>query len=85
MLGSALLLFIAVLGASYWAGSKPKYVPLFTEMESKDAGDVVAKLQELKIPYEIMGNGTAIGVSEKDQRSFYGLRGFCREIPGAAS
>ena len=66
MLGSALLLFIAVLGASYWAGSKPKYVPLFTELESKDAGDVVAKLQELKIPYEILGNGTAIGVSEKD-------------------
>ena len=66
MLGSALLLFIAVLGTSYWAGSKPKFVPLFTDMESKDAGDVVAKLQELKVPYEIMGNGTAIGVAEKD-------------------
>ncbi len=66
ILGSALLLFISVLAASYFYGAKPKYVPLFTEMESKDAGDVAAKLQELKIPYEIMGNGTAIGVSEKD-------------------
>ncbi len=66
IMGSALLLFVVVLGASYWYGGKPKYVPLFTDMESKDAGDVVAKLQELKVPYEIMGNGSAIGVSEKD-------------------
>jgi len=65
ILGSALLLFVVVPGASYWYGGKPKYVPLFTDMESKDAGDVVAKLQELKVPYEIMGNGSAIGVSEK--------------------
>ena len=66
MLGSALLLFITVLGTSYWYGGKPKYVPLFAEMESKDAGEVAARLQELKVPYEIMGNGTAIGVPEKD-------------------
>ncbi len=66
ILGSALLLFFTVLGASYWYGSKPHYVPLFTDMESKDAGDVAARLQELKIPYEIMGNGTAIGVPEKE-------------------
>lgn len=66
MLGSALLLFISVLGASYFYGAKPKYVPLFAEMESKDAGEVAARLQELKVPFEIMGNGTAIGVPEKD-------------------
>ena len=45
MLGSALLLFIAVLGTSYWAGSKPKFVPLFTDMESKDAGDRLHRLR----------------------------------------
>ena len=66
ILGSALLLFITVLGTSYWYGSKPKFVPLFTDMETKDAGDVAARLQELKVPYEIMGNGTSIGVAEKD-------------------
>lgn len=66
VLGSALLLFIAVLAASYWYGGKPRYVPLFTDMETKDAGEVAARLQELKVPYEIMGNGTAIGVAEKD-------------------
>lgn len=66
IMASALLLFIIVLGASYWYGGKAKYVPLFTDMESKDAGEVAARLQELKIPYEIMGNGSAIGVAEKD-------------------
>mgnify|MGYP001806712102 CR=1 FL=1 len=50
ILGSALLLFITVLGSSYWYGSNPKYVPLFTDMETKDALDVAARLQELKIP-----------------------------------
>ena len=42
IMGSALLLFISVLAASYWVGGKPQYVPLFAEMESKDAGDVAA-------------------------------------------
>ena len=67
MLGSALLLFISILAASYWySGVKPPNVPLFTEMESKDAGDVAARLQEMKIPYEIINNGTAISVSPAD-------------------
>lgn len=66
IMGSALLLFISVLAASYWVGGKPQYVPLFAEMESKDAGDVAAKLQEMKIPFEIINNGTAIAVQQKD-------------------
>lgn len=66
ILGSALILFFAILGASYFYSSKPEYVPLFTGMEAKDAGDVAARLQEMKVPYEIIANGTAIAVSPKD-------------------
>lgn len=66
MLGSALLLFISILAASYWVGGKPQYMPLFVEMESKDAGDVAAKLQEMKVPYEIINNGTAISVPQTE-------------------
>ena len=66
ILGSALLLFVAILGWSYWWGSRPEYVPLFTNMDAKDAGEVAAKLKEQKVPYEIGGNGTAIMVSSKD-------------------
>jgi flagellar M-ring protein FliF len=64
--GSALLIFFGILAWSYWWGSRPEYVPLFTNMDAKDAGEVAAKLKESKIPYEIGNNGTAIMVSSKD-------------------
>lgn len=66
ILGSALLLFVGILGTSLWYGGKPEYVPLFTGMETKDAGDVAARLQEMKVPYEIIGNGTGISVPIKE-------------------
>ena len=67
ILGSALVLFFAILAASYfYSSSKPEYVPLFTDMETKDAGDVAARLQEMKVPFEIIANGTAIAVPAKD-------------------
>ncbi len=66
ILGSALILFVAILGASYFYGNKPEYVPLFTGMEVKDAGDVAARLQEMKVPFEIIANGTAIAVPAKE-------------------
>lgn len=64
--GTTLLLFLFILGWSYWWGGRPEYVPLFTNMEAKDAGDVAAKLKELKIPFDIGNNGTAIMVPSKD-------------------
>lgn len=64
--GVALLLFLFILGWSYWWGGRPEFVPLFTNMEAKDAGDVAAKLKELKVPYDIGNSGTAIMVSSKD-------------------
>ena len=66
ILGSALILFVAVLAGSYFYGGKPEYVPLFTGMETKDAGDVAARLQEMKVPFEIIANGTAIAVPAKE-------------------
>ena len=62
MLGTALALLIAILGISFWYGSKPDMVPLFTNMESKDAGEVAAKLKEDKVDYKVEENkqGTTI-------------------------
>ena len=62
MLGTALALLIAVLGISFWYGSKPDMVPLFTNMEAKDAGEVAAKLKEDKVDYQVQEgkNGTTI-------------------------
>lgn len=66
IIGSAVLVFIAILGWSLWWGGRPDSVPLFTGLDAKDAGEVAAKLKEEKIPYEIGNNGTAIMVSSKD-------------------
>lgn len=66
MIGSAILIFIAILSWSYWWGSRPDLVPLFTDMDVKDAGEVREKLKEMKIQHEIGNNGTAIMVSSKD-------------------
>ena len=40
MLGSALAILVLIFGLSFWYGSKPDMVPLFTDMETKDAGEV---------------------------------------------
>jgi flagellar M-ring protein FliF len=66
IIGAAALLFVAILAWSYWMGSRPDYVPLFTGMEAKDAGEVAAKLKEMKIPHEIGNNGSTILVPSKD-------------------
>lgn len=66
IIGTAVLLFVAIIGWSYWWGGRPDYVPLFAGMDAKDAGEVAAKLKELKIPFEIGSNGTAILVPAKD-------------------
>ena len=58
--------FAAILGWSYWLGSKSDYVPLYTNLETKDAGDIVTKLQEGNISYEIAANGSSILVPQKD-------------------
>lgn len=64
--GAAVLLFAVIIGWSFWWGGRPDNVPLFTAMDAKDAGEVAAKLKEMKVPYEIGNNGTAILVSAKD-------------------
>jgi flagellar M-ring protein FliF len=66
IIGAAVLLFVAILGWSVWWGGRADNVPLFTGMDAKDAGEVAAKLKEMKVPYEIGSNGTAILVSPKD-------------------
>lgn len=64
--GTAILLIAVIVGWSVWWGSRPENVPLFTNMDAKDAGEVSAKLKEMKVPYEIGNNGSAILVSSKD-------------------
>jgi len=66
ILGSAILIVTVVLAWSFWWGGRPDLVPLFTDLEAKDAGEIVGKLKEMKVTHEIGANGTAIMVQSKD-------------------
>lgn len=66
IIGSVILAFATILAWSYWWGSRPENVALFTGLDAKDAGEVAAKLKEMKVSYEIGSDGTSILVSSKD-------------------
>lgn len=68
IMGVAAIALIAIVAASFVYGSKPQMSPLFTNMETKDAGEVAAKLKEAKVAYEITENkeGTTILVPVND-------------------
>lgn len=53
-IGGIIALILAFAGISFWYGSKPEYVPLYTNLETKDAGDVVNSLKESGVPYELI-------------------------------
>ena len=53
-IGGLIVLVLAFAGISFWYGSKPDYVPLYTNLETKDAGDVVNSLKEAGVPYELL-------------------------------
>ncbi|HEN21119.1 MAG TPA: flagellar M-ring protein FliF, partial [Desulfobacteraceae bacterium] len=42
-----------------WA-AKPNFDLLYSNLSEKDAGAIVGRLRDQKIPYEISGNGTSI-------------------------
>ena len=54
IIGAIVVLVLAFAGISFWYGSKPEYVPLYTNLETKDAGDVVNSLKESGVPYELI-------------------------------
>jgi len=57
----------AGLVVALWLGLRGQYEPyglLFSQLEREDAGAIVAKLKELKIPYRVAADGAAIEVPE---------------------
>ena len=62
----AVLVFAAILGWSYFFGGRADYVPLYTNLETKDAGDIVSKFKETNVAYEIADNGASILVPQKE-------------------
>jgi flagellar M-ring protein FliF len=44
-----------------WSG-KPEFMPLYTQLSAEDAGEVVARLREQKIPYKLSYDGSTIQI-----------------------
>lgn len=59
------VVFIVIMGTIVYYATKPTYVPLYTNLDIKDAGEIVKKLDEEKIPYELQDNGKTILVDPK--------------------
>lgn len=58
---AAMVLFFVFLSMRL---SEPKYAPLYGKLEQDDAAAIVSKLEALKIPYELKGDGTLVMVPE---------------------
>ncbi|MGD9365261.1 MAG: flagellar basal-body MS-ring/collar protein FliF [Desulfobacteraceae bacterium] len=44
-----------------WSG-KPEYMPLYSKLSAQDAGEVVARLREQKIPYKLSHDGGTVQI-----------------------
>ncbi len=44
-----------------WSG-QPEYMPLYTQLSAEDAGEVVSRLREQKIPYQLSSDGGTIQI-----------------------
>jgi flagellar M-ring protein FliF len=60
LIGLVLLLSLVGFGSLIYWNSKPEYQVLFSNLSQEDAGEMVNKLKEKKILFQISGNGTSI-------------------------
>ncbi|NWF54429.1 MAG: flagellar M-ring protein FliF [Syntrophaceae bacterium] len=66
-LSIALVLVLSLFGFGsliYW-NSKPEYQVLFSNLSTEDAGEMVNKLKEKRIPFQLSSNGTSILVARE--------------------
>ncbi|MFQ5962952.1 MAG: flagellar basal-body MS-ring/collar protein FliF [Candidatus Scalinduaceae bacterium] len=57
----ALGLALGLLGITYWV-QKPEYALLYSDLNQKEAADIVANLRDNKVPYELRDKGSTIMV-----------------------
>lgn len=65
VIGMTVILFVVVLGSLVYWISRPSYSVLFSNLSPGDASTIVAKLQEKKIPYNLIGMQTIEVSSDK--------------------
>ncbi|SHM10449.1 flagellar M-ring protein FliF [Caldanaerovirga acetigignens] len=62
---SAVLVVLVVTILGYFM-TRPNYVVLYSNLDEKDAGEVVKKLDDMKIPYRLTDGGRTILTNAKD-------------------
>jgi len=62
IIGAVVLMVILCFGGMFFWANKIDYQTLYTGLSSEDAAAIVEKLKELKIPYELAGNGSLVRV-----------------------
>jgi flagellar M-ring protein FliF len=63
VLGAAALIMGGFISLLLWI-NKPDYQVLYSGLAQSDASQVVAKLKEIKVPYQLEGDGTVIKVPQ---------------------
>ena len=61
-LGAAALLLLGVIAAAFFYGRSPDYRVLFSGLNDKDGGAIVAQLTTMNVPYKYTEGGGAIMV-----------------------
>ena len=62
LMGSVLLMVVAGLSIMFLWANKIDFQSVFTNLSPEDASQIVERLKEQKIPYQLTGNGTGIMV-----------------------
>jgi flagellar M-ring protein FliF len=62
MLGLSFVLVVGIVVGSAWWLNAPTYVLLFSDMDAEAAGQMVTRLKNLKVPYQLDEGGRAIRV-----------------------
>lgn len=70
--GKRIAIFIIIIGSilgfvflANWA-TQPEFLPLFTDLDSQDAGVILNRLKDQKIPYRISSNGSTILIPQEN-------------------
>lgn len=63
VIGSAVLLFVSLALVLTTVARRPDYVPAFTRLDPQEAGEIVKRLSDKKIPHEISQSGSTVTVS----------------------
>ena len=65
LIGVVLLLSLVGFGSLIYWNSKPEYQVLFSNLSQEDAGEMVNKLKEKKIPFQLSATGGSILVAKE--------------------